>query len=393
MRHLQLTEGAAPQAVELTTEEAEAISRLELATATRTGMPNVWDIAATSKIGVARLGELQITVRPKIGIHRLVFLMGYAQSPSFWRDPNVELDPAADLFSAVADAFARQAVRALDQGLLHGYRTIEDVLPVLRGRVREAEQVGRRFGRMVPLEIRYDDFIVDVAENQLLLAAVLRLLRLPGLSRAARRTLLRIRLQLADVTPLAPGSQMPRWKPSRLNASYQPALRFAELVLTAKSFDQRVGSLAVTGFVFDMWRIFEDFICIALREAMAAYGGRSELQHRTHLDQAAAVPMRPDYVWSHGGVIRVVADAKYKAEKPAGFPQADLYQLLAYCTVLGLADGHLIYAKGEDVRAHSIARSDVRIHCHTLDLSAVPVAILDQVSDIASRLQHSRVAS
>ena len=29
-------------------------------------------------------------------------------------------------------------------------------------------------------------------------------------------------------------------------------------------------------------------------------------------------------------------DAKYKAEKPAGYPNADLYQLLAYCTVLGL---------------------------------------------------------
>jgi 5-methylcytosine-specific restriction enzyme subunit McrC len=391
MRHLELTEGGPPQSIDLTSEEADAISCLELAVATRTFVPGVWEIAATSKIGVARIGDLQVTVRPKLGIHRLIFLMGYAQSPNFWRDWTVELDPAADLFSAVADAFARQAVRALDQGLLHGYQTVEESLPVLRGRVREAEQISRRFARMIPLEVRYDDFTADIAENQVLLAAVHRLLGLPGLSRAARRTLLRLRLQLADVTPLARGSQLPRWQPSRLNARYQPALRFAELILSANSFEQRIGSLAVTGFVFDMWRIFEDFVCVALREAMARYGGRSELQHRTHLDEAEAVAMRPDYVWSRGGAIRVVADAKYKAEKPAGFPQADLYQLLAYCTVLGLADGHLIYAKGEEVtQVHSIKGSPVRIHCHTLDLAAMPVAILGQVSEIAGRLQRIR---
>ena len=68
-----------------------------------------------------------------------------------------------------------------------------------------------------------------------------------------------------------------------------------------------------------------------------------------------------------------VVDAKYKAEKPSGFPQADLYQLLAYCTVLGLHVGHLVYARGnEDPRVHSVVGADVSIHCHTLDLAQSP---------------------
>lgn len=388
MRHLELTEGAPPRLIELSPEEAAALSELDLAVATRTGDTGVWEVAASSKIGVARVADLQVTVRPKIGIDRLIFLMGYAQSPSFWRDHDVGLDPEADLFAAVADAFARLAVKAVEQGLLHGYRTVDDTLPVLRGRVREGEQIGRRFGLMVPLEVRYDDFSVDVAENQLVLAAVHRLLRLPGISHAARRTLLRLRLQLADVSLLPRGSLLPRWQPSRLNTRYQPALRFAELILAANSFEQRIGTLQVNGFVFDMWRIFEDFVCVALREAMAAYGGHSELQHRMHLDDAAAVAMRPDYVWTSGGEVHVVADAKYKAEKPAGFPQADLYQLLAYCTVLGLDEGHLIYAKGEEVpRTHSVTGSPVRIHCHALDLTLNPEALLNQVGRIGDAIQ------
>ena len=39
--------------------------------------------------------------------------------------------------------------------------------------------------------------------------------------------------------------------------------------------------------------------------------------------------LRPDIVWKVRGSAVAVIDAKYKAEKPAGYPNADLYQLLA----------------------------------------------------------------
>jgi 5-methylcytosine-specific restriction enzyme subunit McrC len=76
-----------------------------------------------------------------------------------------------------------------------------------------------------------------------------------------------------------------------------------------------------------MNKIFEDFVCVALREALRHRGGRFELQARgIHLDEAATVRVKPDFVW-YGGVGRALAvvDAKYKAERPEGFPDADLY--------------------------------------------------------------------
>jgi 5-methylcytosine-specific restriction enzyme subunit McrC len=45
------------------------------------------------------------------------------------------------------------------------------------------------------------------------------------------------------------------------------------------------------------------------------------------------VVLRPDITWQVGGAVQAVVDAKYKAEKPSGYPNADLYQLLAYCTL------------------------------------------------------------
>lgn len=92
-------------------------------------------------------------------------------------------------------------------------------------------------------------------------------------------------------------------------------------------------------------------------------------------------------MWMLTGRAAAVVDAKYKAEKPAGFPQADLYQILAYCTVLGLRDGHLVYAKGnEEPHEHAVVGADVSISCHTLDLAQPPRALLGQVASLARRI-------
>lgn len=387
MRHLALRENDPPQPFDLTAAEAEALSAAELAVISRTPGSTSWDVAAGSKVGVVRVGDLQVTVRPKIPVHRLLFLVGYARRPMMWRDLPVDLDRDLDLPDALAQAFVYWAGRALEQGLLQGYRTVEDALPVLRGRVRVGEQISRRMGMALPLEVTYDDFTVDIAENQLLLAATCRLLAMPRVSAVSRHALRRLRLLLSDVSPLARGAVVPRWISSRLNTRYQPALQLADLILAGNSFEQRIGDLRVTGFVFDMWKIFEDFVCVALREAMATYGGRTRLQRSLYLDVAELVTMRPDFLWSGRDGRQVVVDAKYKAQKPEGFPNADLYQLLAYCTVLGVGDGHLVYAKGNELpSSHAVVGSDVQIHCHTLDLEANPADLLAQVDQLAASL-------
>lgn len=389
---LILREGEPSRLVELPRPVADALAASDVLKMGMTDRPGWWEVSAASHIGVVSVGGLQVVIQPKIDLNRLVFLMGYARRPDFWRDDRVRLDAAADLPEALADAFVRLATRALAQGLLKGYRSVEDTLPVLRGRVREAEQLRRRWGRSIPLDVRYDEFTVDIAENRLLLAAVERLLRTPRVAAGRRAGLHRLRLLLADVTLPARGGVRPTWTPSRLNARYVPALEVAELVLDGRSFEQRAGELVVSGYLFNMAKIFEDFVTVALRAASRRYGGRSELQYRSHLDEGESVPVRPDFVWLDQGRPRVVVDAKYKAEKPSGFPQADLYQMLAYCTVLGLPDGHLVYAKGnEDARSHVIRRAGVRIVTHALDLDVEPAELLDTMTMLVESLMCSMV--
>ena len=81
--------------------------------------------------------------------------------------------------------------------------------PVLRGRLRESEQLHRTHGLPLPLEIRHDEFTIDIAENQILRTACERMLGVPGVSAESQRMLRRLLRDFADVTSLARRDPIP----------------------------------------------------------------------------------------------------------------------------------------------------------------------------------------
>ncbi|MEV7103338.1 McrC family protein [Streptomyces atroolivaceus] len=354
--------------------------------------PGGWRLRAGGKVGAVALGApghgpVTLRIAPKVPVARLFFLIGYAADPRVHRDGEVSVAEREEVLPALAQGFERSLERALRQGVLQGYRHTEEAAPVVRGRIREAEQVKRHHGRAFPVEVAYDDYGTDIAENRILRAATERLLSLPRVPDGVRRRLRHHRVRLLDARTLTRGIRdLPQWRASRLNLRYQPALRLAETVLQGASLEHADGRISVDGYLIDTHKIFEDFVCVALREALVEHGGRSTLQARgVHLDEDEAIRMRPDLVWygDHGDP-RAVADAKYKAEKPEGFPDADLYQMLAYCTALGLSDGHLVYARGYGASVtHRVRHAGIRIHQHALALDRSPGELLSSIASIA----------
>ncbi|EOD67654.1 McrC family protein [Amycolatopsis vancoresmycina] len=370
----------------LTAEQGQRLARSGVVLAVPSALvPGRWNISARGKVGVARIGEIDLWIRPKLDIARLLFLVGYAIDPTGWRDDEVGLTTGDGLVPAVANALWRQTERALRQGLLQGYREIEETSYVLRGRLREADQLRRHYGQVIPMELRHDDFTVDIAENQILLAAITRMLRVPRVNGQSRQRLTALRSRLADVTSLVRGAQLPAWRPSRLNARYHTALRLAEIVWQATSPEHAPGAAHATGFLFDLAKVFEDFLTVALAESLLAHAhGRAHLQYSCFLDEGATVGMKPDLVWRVGGAAAAVVDAKYKQEKPGGYPNADIYQMLAYCTALGLRRGYLVYAQGNGEPArHVVRHAGVEIVSHALDLTLQPDDLLGRIDRLA----------
>ena len=60
MRLLELTEGQPSSPVQLTEDEARALSECELGVVSRGPGAQAWDVQAGRKVGVARIGDLQI---------------------------------------------------------------------------------------------------------------------------------------------------------------------------------------------------------------------------------------------------------------------------------------------------------------------------------------------
>ncbi|MFG2778333.1 McrC family protein [Streptomyces prunicolor] len=353
-----------------------------------------WRLTGNQKAGLIRLrtasgGTIQLHLRPKLPVRNLLFLLCYAPADPWLRD-TVEAAEADDLLPALADLLARVTRRTLDAGVLHGYRTVEEELPLIRGRIRTADQL-RRVGLPLPVAVRYDDHTPDIAENRILLAALHRAARLPQLPPRTGLALRHLAQHLTGVHLLPPGTPLPRWTPNRLNSRYAPALRLAELLLSDRSLNPEGGQLPTTadGFVLDMPAVFERFLTLALTDALARRGVRCAAQEQHHrLDQAGHVRLRPDLVLYRAGRTVSVVDAKYAFRHTPAPPTEHLYQLLGYCAALGLPHGHLVYAATarDGATEHVIRRTGITVTAHALDLDRPPAELLTTVSELADRI-------
>ncbi|MCB0902288.1 MAG: restriction endonuclease, partial [Actinobacteria bacterium] len=351
-----------------------------------------WLLLPAGKVGAVRIDDLQVQVTPKerVGLTRLLFLLGYAQDPGFRPEDVVAVDQP-ELWPALAESLARLAERATGGGVLQGYVTVEDALRSVRGRIRIGDQIARRPGFMVPVEVTYDEFTVDIPENQILRTAVRRMLGVSGLSNSAAGRLAHIDGRLAEVSILRHGQPIPSWQPTRLNQRYHAALRLSELILKNLSAEAGEGNVQVAAFVVNMAKVFEDFVGTALREALRRYPGVTRLQYPDHLDErvrgeAAGIPMRVDIVHSVGGRPRLVFDAKYKAAGPGDtYPNADHYQMLAYSTALRVPTAWLVYAGGGRPKVRKIRYTDVEVVEYPLDLRAELLHLLEQIDLLARR--------
>jgi len=377
--------------VELPQRQAEALAATGLVEVHKQ-IDGRWLILPKGKVGAVRVDDLQVQVTPKgkVGLTRLLFLLGFAADPGF-RPETVAGIEDADLWPALAESLARFTERATGGGVLQGYRTIEDAMRTVRGRIRLSDQIARRPGQMIPIEVTYDEFTVDIPENRILRLAIKRMLAVPRLSTSARARLAHLDGRLAEVTLLHPGTATPTWQQTRLNRHYGSALRLAEIILANTSAESGDGGVQVAAFVVDMAKVFEDFIGTALTESLRRYPGSTRTQYPTHLDEKqlqrpSAISMYVDIVHSVSKETRLIFDAKYKAAgSNARYPNADHYQMLAYCTALNLPTAWLVYADAGEPQRRAVRNTNIEIIEYPINIGLDPEDLLAGIDRLANR--------
>ena len=403
MRRISLTEYKESEE-HLSEEELSALRQAKKAlslTIEPTGR-GAYAVRASSTVGAVVVGGLAVFVRPKIKIGRLFSLATHARSKVSF-EGNFDFPEAEELPDWLALALAHEAKRAFARGLLHGYVEREDALQTVRGRIRFDEQIRRRFGLPLPVEVRYDEFTDDIRPNRLVKAAAHALSRMPLLLPDARRGLGQVAAMLDGVSLCAyPPNNVPEVKFDRLNRHYENVVNLARLALRYIEYGADNGGVRALGFTMDMNKVFQDFVTVALREKLGRtdkeFPSDKRIPHHVYFDKNDRIRLYPDLSWWEDGRCVFVGDAKYKRiPKDERVPNADLYQMLAYATALDLPGGLLIYAKDDEAERdaprgeYRVRHANKTLNVAELDLSGDLDAVLDRVGKIAKRIRALKV--
>lgn len=379
-RHFHWREATTFSHVELNHVESSWLISEGIAEVRPTATAGVVDVVVGNVCGVMSIGDLRISIAPKLPVDSIIWMMLYARTGMMWR-PETSALGSSDLIEGLAEVFASMLGDATRTGLLRGYQTVENTDFTLRGRIRMADQLSRHHGQLIPLEIEHDDYNHNIPENRILRSAIdvmLNVLTPDQHQSPAIRKLQNLRTLFIDVEPLTPGEPRRQWLPSRLNERFIPAITLAEFILDHTGIQVSAGEVRARGIILHMWKVFEDFIAEALHRELPGF--TTHTQYSGHIDTGATYPMRPDIVLTVRGAVVAVMDTKYKGGAPR---TQDLYQALSYAVTLGLDEATLIYPQARPTQLINVNRSGISIRIMGIDLSREPDAILQNVRELA----------
>jgi 5-methylcytosine-specific restriction enzyme subunit McrC len=361
------------------------------------GTQDRYNLRPNSIIGAVEIGDLSVLIKPKIEIRQVLALAcyGIGNGAVKFQTDDFGFDQEDALHDFLAIALAFQARKAFARGLLHGYRTEEEALYTVRGRIRFDDQLRRRFGVPLPVEVRYDEFTIDVLANQLVKAAVYRLRRARLRSSKARRDLGWVASMLDDVSlcECSP-KDVPSVRYDRLNEHYRGVVELSRLILRHGAFESGRGEIRASGFLMDMNVVFQEFVAVALRDELRASPNAFGEKYIDSLDKGNDIHLRPDLTWFEGNRCVFVGDAKYKRIAYDRIPNADLCQLLAYTIAEDLPGGLLIYAEDDTEsgdREYTVRHAEKRLEVAALDLSGTLDETLARVKGLSRKVLALRV--
>lgn len=331
------------------------------------------EIQAFSHVGRLRIGDLSVTVQPKIRGTSLLGLLRYAYG---LRRLNLLSDAAhlverggfEDLLICQLNTEVQELV---SRGLLRTYVRQEERLASPRGRIdlmRLALDGGKT---TATLPCQHYSRVEDTLLNRVVLAG----LRLAGsmadlmaLRRDSQRLAMLLDEQVSAVRLTGSLLDQASMRMNRLTTAYVPAISIIRLLVEAQGVVLQGEMVPITlpGFLFDMNAFFQALMSRFLRDNLPGYAIRDEhglkgmLRYSSGFNplQRRSPTPRPDFVVIQGRKTCSIIDAKYRDLWDTPLPREMLYQLVVYAMSDRTRPASSILYPTTDARARE-ARIDV----------------------------------
>lgn len=300
------------------------------------------DIRATQYVGFMRVGRKDMQVVPKIfkdnvdaNLHFLLYLLKYTQKIDLKYVSQIHLDKYQDdFFEIMIGLFARNANELLQHDLKRNYVAQEQSCQYLRGKLLICEQIRRGIVNRSRLFCRYDEFTENNRLNKTLKYVSSLLLNISK-NHANRKLLHHNLLILAEVDDqVVTLADIDKIHFTRLNYEYRPLIELCRLFLSNMAISLQLSRLETFSFMFDMNRLFEDFVFQFLSCHKSKLGLKIVKGQRCLGKLFGEFNMYYDILIENEQGVEVLIDTKYKLpavdKRHYGLSQADFYQMFAY---------------------------------------------------------------
>ena len=358
-----------------TDREVRAIAQLLKTTDTHVLSPIVRRgkvcFQAKQFVGVIRLGTRTIQILPKIyrstertqsiveASRNLLWMLDYATGINLKKSDTANLKEADDWFETLVRLFSMNLKRQWLKGAYRSYQSVDDVLPVLKGKWRISAQM-KRPAQKHQFAVSYDTFTSDNALNRVLRYVVEQLWKLTKNS-SNRQHLSDLRYWMGEITllPIVNLQYVQSVKLTRLNQQYEPLFNLATLFLRNLGVELSAHDSPAYAFVFNMNQLFEKFLTKfiqrhrqeifpgALKHSHILPQGRQTTTYLAQRGGRGAFKLKPDIVFRNEDSYPAIVDFKYKqldSQIPRlGISESDFYQMHAYLTRFDCHEVSLIY--------------------------------------------------